>query len=321
MTPDHGGPDALGVPRWDFSTHAHPRGPAPAGGAAARAPDRSTYPDPASTALRAVLADHHDVRPERIIVAASASEFIFRLTTAVRLQSAQASVFAPSPGYADYARAAEAWQLRRAVLPGDASLVWCTEPASPAGTSARIPTVREGAVLVVDEAYAPLRLEGDAPRVPATAWRLVSPNKALGLTGVRGAYAVAPDGADRLVAAMARLGPSWPLGADGAAMLGAWVRPEVQQWVADSRVTLLGWKALLLALGDRLGWVPEPSVTPFHVVRFPGHDVVATLTALRAQGLKLRDTASLGLAGGVRVRAMPPEALAALEAAWPEAVR
>ena len=321
MTLEHGGPDAAGVPRWDFSTNANACGPAPQVLAALHAADRSTYPDPASTTLRALLAERHDVRPERIVVAASASEFIARLTAAMRLQSPHASVFAPSPGYADYARAADAWGLRRVALPGDASLVWCTEPASPSGTSARIPAVRDGAVLVVDEAYAALRLDGDAPRVPASAWRLVSPNKALGLTGVRGAYAVAPDAADRLVADLHRLAPSWPLGADGDVLLRAWADPAVQRWVADSRGTLLAWKAAQLALGDALGWVQDPSVTPFYTVRWPGRDVAATLAGLRARGVKLRDTTAMGLPGAVRVRVMPPDAQSALRQAWEDTAR
>lgn len=316
MTVEHGGPDARGIPRWDFSTNANACGPAPRVLAALHAVDRSTYPDPASTTLRACLAEHHDVRPERIVIAASASEFIGRMTAAVRLQSAHASVFAPSPGYADYARAADAWGLRRAALPGDASLVWWTEPASPTGTSARAPAVRDGAILVVDEAYAALRLEGDAPRVPASAWRLVSPNKALGLTGVRAAYAVAPEGAERLVVALERLAPSWPIGVDGDALLRAWTDRAVQQWVADSRTTLLGWKAAQLALGEALGWVADASVTPFYVVRWPGREVAPTLAALREHGIKLRDATSLGAPGAVRVRVMPPDAQAALQEAW-----
>jgi len=316
MTIEHGGPDALGAPRWDFSTNANACGPAPHVLAALREADASRYPDPASTALRAALAEFHDVRPERIVVAASASEFIGRLTAAVRLQSAHASVFAPTPGYADYARAADTWGLRRAPMAGDASLVWFTEPASPTGGTARCPTVREGAVLVVDEAYAALRLEGEAPVRPPFAWRLVSPNKALGLTGVRGAYAIAPEGADTLLRSLDRLCPSWPLGVHGEVMLRAWTEAATQRWIVDSRSTLLAWKAAQLALGEALGWVQEPSVTPFYVARWPGRDVADVLARLRERGIKLRDTTSLGLPGAVRVGVRPPDAQGALRDAW-----
>jgi len=318
MTHEHGGPDALGAPRWDFSTNANACGPAPHVLTALREADASRYPDPGSTALRAALAEFHDVRPERIVVAASASEFIGRLTAAVRLQSAHASVFAPVPGYADYGRAADTWGLRRVSLAGDASLVWFTEPASPTGGSARCPAVREGAVLVVDEAYAALRLEGDAPGLPAHAWRLVSPNKALGLTGVRGAYAIAPEGAGTLLQSLDRLCPSWPLGVHGEVMLREWITPLTLRWVEESRSTLLAWKAAQLALGDELGWEQEASVAPFYVVRWPGRDVADVLARLRTLGIKLRDTTSLGLPGAVRVGVRPPDAQAALREAWRE---
>ena len=129
-------------------------------------------------------------------------------------------------------------------------------------------------VVVLDMAYAPLRLDGDtrsgapdgADALPevlaARACRLFSPNKALGLTGVRGAYLVLPDGpalAD-LPARLARLAPSWPLGTHGQAMLEAWMEPGVQQWLAESRKTLQGWKATLEAGLRQRGWQLMPSV-------------------------------------------------------------
>lgn len=316
MSGDHGGPDAQGAPRWDFSTNANACGPAPAVIEALQRADATRYPDPASTALKETLAAFEGVEPRRITIAASASEFIGRLTAVVKLQSPHASVFVPSPGYGDYGRAADAWGLRRVGAPGDASLVWVTEPASPGGQSARIPAGREGAVLVVDEAYAALRLSGDRPAVPATAWRLVSPNKALGVTGVRGAYAVAPDGADAWSAALDRLCPSWPLGAHGVALLAAWADPATQQWVCDSLDTLRTWKVAQLALGDTLGWTQEPGATAFYVARWPGVDMATVLPRLRGHGVKLRDTTSMGLPGAVRLGVRPPEAQAALRAAW-----
>lgn len=316
MTWDHGGPDAQGAPRWDFSTNANACGPAPQVVEALARADATRYPDPSSQALKARLAVFEGVDPRRIAMAASASEFIGRLTAAVKLQSSHASVFLPTPGYGDYGRTADAWGLRRVSAPGDASLVWVTEPASPSGLSARIPTARDGAVLVVDEAYAALRLEGEPPAVPATAWRLVSPNKALGLTGVRGAYAVAPDGAEAWLAALERLSPSWPLGAHGVAMLEAWTEPATQQWVCTSLDTLRAWKAMQLALGDELGWSQAPGVAAHYVVRWPQVDPAVVLPQLRDHGIKLRDTTSMGLPGAVRVGVRPPDAQAAMRAAW-----
>jgi histidinol-phosphate aminotransferase len=308
----HGGPDAGGVPRWDFSTNANACGPAPQVLLAIRQADAARDPDPAYTALREQLAGFHSVPVERIVIAASASEFILRMTMAVARHWPQASVHVPRPGYADYERAARAGGLRCAPA-GEALLVWHTEPGSPQGLSQRMPATREGAVLVIDCAYAPLRLDGEAPDMPAHAWQLISPNKALGLTGVRGAYAIAPVGAGELQQTLEQLAPSWPIGAHAVAMLSAWVSDETQAWLADCRPTLREWKRQQLACCAELGWQCNDSVTPFFVL--PWADA-ASLARLREQGVKLRDTTSMGLPGHVRLSVQAPAAQQALREAW-----
>lgn len=313
----HGGPDAAGVPRWDFSTNANACGPAPSVMQAVLAADATRYPDPSSVALRERLAHFHGVEAGRIVIAGSASEFIFRMSAMVATRWPRASVSVPRPGFADYGRAARAHGLRDAAA-GDAQLVWHTEPGSPDGQARRMPAVREGAVAVVDRAYAPLRLEGSAPVLPSDAWQLLSPNKAMGLTGVRGAYAIAPPGSEALVSLLHALEPSWPLGAHGAALLDAWTRPEAQAWLAGSLHTLRAWKARQLALCAELGWSCDTAgVTPFHVAAGP--DAVQ-LQRLRTRGVKLRDTSSMGLAGHVRLSVQPPQAQDALRQAWAEVV-
>ena len=72
----HGGPDALGVPVHDFSTNANACGPCPQALAAVRDADAAHYPDPSYLALRSRLAAFHGVAPARVLLAASASEFI-----------------------------------------------------------------------------------------------------------------------------------------------------------------------------------------------------------------------------------------------------
>jgi histidinol-phosphate aminotransferase len=316
MPTHHGGPDGQGVPRWDFSTNANACGPAPRVLRAVQAADVTRYPDPSYTTLRSALATLHGVEAHRIVIAASASEFIQRLTHAVALHAPHSGVHAPHPGYADYARAAQAcgWPRRAA---GDARLVWHTEPSSPCGTSARAPAVRDDAVLVIDMAYEPLRLEGPAPPLPAHAWRLMSPNKALGLTGVRGAYAIAPPESksepEPWREALHRLTPSWPLGAHGVAMLMAWAQDDTQAWVQSCHPRLRDWKHQQIDRLTALGWVCEPSVTNFFVARCPRPDAVEHL---RCHGIKLRDTTNMGLPGALRLSVQAPEAQAALVAAW-----
>jgi histidinol-phosphate aminotransferase len=170
-------------------------------------------------------------------------------------------------------------------------------------------------VLVLDRAYAPLRLSGTSSLNDdqlAQTWQLWTPNKALGLTGVRAAYVIAPLGADATVAALERLCPSWPLGAHGVALLQAWVQPAVQGWLHDSLHTLRGWKARQLALLQNLGWDCTASDTPFFCAR-PAAG--CNLIQLRAAGIKLRDTTSFGLPGHVRMSVQAPLAQDALAVA------
>lgn len=320
MHPHHGGPDALGVPTHDFSTNANACGPCPQALEALRQADRSRYPDPAYAALRARLAVFHGVAADRIVVAASASEFIHRIT-AFAVRTGLRHVVLPVHGYGDYARAAAAWALVRTDAAGQPALHWACEPASPLGTVDEAlarwaqQTARPGEVRVIDRAYAPLRLDGVAAAPLQLAWQLWTPNKALGLTGVRAAYAIAPDAA--LAGAVQTLAPSWPLGADGVALLQAWVEAGTQDWLAASLCTLRDWKARQVALCTALGWAVLPgSLANYFTARLPVADVPAALQALRAQGVKLRDCASFGLPGHVRLGVLAPASQQALQAAW-----
>lgn len=392
----HGGPDAQGVAAHDFSTNANACGPCPLALAAVQQADAAHYPDPAYTALRAQLAALHGVAPARIVIAASASEFIYRLTAwaAHVLPPGARTVALPPHGYGDYAHAAQAWGLRvvhavhavgavgdgfDAPVPG---LHWACEPGSPLGQAdaalaawgvaatlggmhrdVAVDRVVDGSgdrpvdglvdeamngpreggrgrprdepcnepadapapVRVLDCAYAPLRLSGQ-PSLDAAAldavWRLYSPNKALGLTGVRAAYAIAPAGGQVMVAQMVAqleaLAPSWPLGAHGVALLAAWTQPAVHAWLQESLHMLRGWKARQIALLQAQGWQVLPSDAPFFCARPPVADVPALCAQLRRHGVRLRDCSSFGLPGLVRLGARAPASQDALLRAWGE---
>ena len=354
----HGGPDALGVPRFDFSTNSNACGPCPIAVSAVQYADATRYPDASYAALRAKLAQFHGVAAWRVVLAGSASEFIFRITAYVAQRAqgdnglGQAGEFAglgrrqgrvclPPHSYGDYAQAAQAWGLAVTTSPEDAQLAWACEPSSPLGGAHALwpvelnnanqspgksgdensrfhaETVRSElnvghTPLVLDRAYEPLRLCGKPSLTDdqlAQVWQLWTPNKALGLTGVRAAYAIAPLGAEETVTALDRLCPSWPVGAHGVAMLQAWVRPDVQAWLAQSLLTLRDWKARQINRLQALGWHCLSSEANFFCARpAPGCD----LTQLRAAGIKLRDTTSFGLPGHVRLGVLPPDAQEAL---------
>ncbi len=325
----HGGPDGQGAPLYDFSTNSNACGPCPAALAAVQQADATRYPDPGYTDLRQCLAGFYGVDAARILLAGSASECIFRITAWVRQQGGN-TVSLPSHAYGDYAHAARAWALQTVASCDGAALAWACEPSSPLGQNhgpwpawllgdAALAASTDQ-VLVVDCAYAPLRLDGtsslgDDQRQQV--WQLFSPNKALGLTGVRAAFAIAPLGAEAAVAQLDALAPSWVLGAHGVAMLQAWAQPATQDWLQSSLHRLRGWKASQAALLQGLGWTVLPSDTPYFCARPPqGVAVPALCGALRAQGIKLRDAASFGLPGHVRLGVLPPTAQQALAMAY-----
>lgn len=312
----HGGPDAHGIPRWDFSTNANAFGPCPMALDAVQRADAQRYPDPSYTALRVALATLHGVEAGRIVLAASASEFIGRVTAWVAREGGQ-RVWLPALAYGDYARAAHAWRLERVSDPAVADLAWLCEPSSPLGQAEPLAAAVAAAApcVVLDRAYAPLRLSGQGSLDAAAldrVWQLWSPNKALGLTGVRGSYAIAPAGGGRAAQALDQLAPSWPLGAHAVAMLQTWAMPRTQAWVAQSLPTLARWSRELRALLAERGWHCLPSDTPYFCAEPPQ---ALDADALRSAGIKLRDTASFGLPGHWRLSAQPPEAQAALRAA------
>ncbi|RJG00354.1 aminotransferase class I/II-fold pyridoxal phosphate-dependent enzyme [Noviherbaspirillum sedimenti] len=312
MKREHGGPDAQGVPVWDFSSNANACGPCPQVLDAVQRADARHYPDPAYSDLRSALAEFHSVDVDRIVLASSASEFIFRMTACLARSGLQ-RVWYPAMCYGEYPHAAKVWGLERVLEPAQADLLWLCEPSSPLGAAdAMVAGVRQQqGVVVLDRAYEPLRLSGQCSLQEAAlddVWQLWSPNKALGLTGIRGAYAIAPLNGRRLAQSLEQQAASWPLGAHAVTMLRCWTHRDTQHWLAQSLETLRFWKAAQLAMLQR--WTCLPSDANFFCVKAAFNPV-----ALRAQGVKLRDTASFGLPGHWRLSVQTPAAQAALQSA------
>jgi histidinol-phosphate aminotransferase len=327
----HGGPDGLGIPLHDFSTNSNACGPCPSAIVAVQRADATRYPDACYTVLRRQLAAFHGVDEARVLPAASASEFIFRITALAVGQGARA-IWLPPLSYGDYAQAADAQGMAVAGKPEDAQLLWACEPSSPLGAaqqglSALVDGRGTQTLVVLDRAYEPLRLSAAptlSPQQLNNTWQLWTPNKALGLTGVRAAYVIAPLGQEGSAAALEQLCPSWPVGAHGEAMLMAWTGHEAQDWLAASLETLREWKARQIAVCESLGWRCLPSDANFFCAQpaLPeGQNLQQALAALRAQGIKLRDTASFGLPGHVRLGVQPPAVQDALHNAWQQLFR
>ncbi len=313
--PEHGGPDGGPVVAHDFSTNASPIGPPRALWQAVQDADRRSYPDPGYRALRHRLAGTGDA--DLVLPTAGGAEGIRRMTLAAMLAGYR-EVWVPQPGFGDYAHAARALGLpvRGYTQPDDIrltapALVWACEPCNPTGASVPAWPALDGHLLVVDRAYEPLRLHGDTPVLPAGAWQLVCPNKALGLTGVRAGCLVAPSAGEAWTHARS-LAPSWVLSAEGVAMLMHWPDDDTQAWLAGARATLRDWTTCQRALLAGLGWQQQPSCTNFWLARPPRAGMAPRLLE---RGIRVRDAASFGLAGWVRVSAQPPTAQQALRQA------
>jgi histidinol-phosphate aminotransferase len=306
----HGGPDRSGVAECDFSTCANAAAPHEALRQRIAMTDATRYPDPEYHALRERLAVHHAVSPHRVLLAASASEFIQRITRVVARLS-PGGVAVPLHAYADYERAARAHGLPvRGRDVSHAGLRWACEPSSPLGGD-EPPLPQDGEQpTVLDAVYEPLRLNG------ASTWRaarrdavfvLHGPNKVLAMTGVRGAYAVAPDDArwQPWVEALQAAAPSWPLGAHAVTMLQAWCEPATHAGLATQLDSLRQWKQRFQSALRSADIEYRDSCTPFFLLRLPPR---IGLDRLRRAGLKLRDTTSFGLPGWARVNTLPEPA-------------
>jgi histidinol-phosphate aminotransferase len=135
---------------------------------------------------------------------------------------------------------------------------------------------------------------------------LNSPNKAFGLTGVRGAYLVAPRIDRRIVSAA----PSWVIGRDAVAMLEAAIQPRAREWLAQGRPKWLRWRARLAQGLTQLGVAVRESPATFLLANVG--DAGRVSAHLRRRDVRVRDCSSFGLRQWIRLSAQPPAAQKAL---------
>lgn len=347
----HGGTDLHGKPQFDFSTNSNAFGPCNVALQQIQAADCSAYPDPEYQQLRQLLGEWHQVAPHRIVFAASASEFIYRMSMLSGLRSQQIAskagkhdarndakshhaktsknqekyrtVWVPPHSYADYALAARSASLSLTDDITSAGLIWACEPGSPLGQNqenlqAVLQILSGDTQLVLDCAYQPLRLSGQSSLNPVQlshCWQMFTPNKALGLTGIRGAYVIAPIHAEEWQIGLEQLAPSWVLGTHAVAMLSAWTSAPVQAWLQESLISLREWKCRQITLCQDLGWEVLPShanffcASPSALIQEYRPDF---LHELRSQGIKLRHAESFGLPACFRLGVLKPFAQDAL---------
>jgi len=327
----HGGPRlaelrALGVDPArlvDYSVNVNPYGPCPAVLEAIRRAPVDRYPDPDATEVREALGARWHVPPGRVAFGNGASELLWTLAAAV-LRGRRLLVV--EPAFGEVRAAAEAagaqvlaWRSgeERGFVPDvDAisevlrreragAVALCT-PASPTGAALahddvlRLARAHEDVLFLLDESFLALsdRYEDLERSLPDHVLRLRSLTKDHAVPGVRAGYLLAPE---PIVLAIDAARPAWPTGTLAQAAGCAAIASEA--FVAESRERLRADRRALEAGLRALGVEPFPSVAPY--LAFRCADSGALRRRLLARHVLVRDCASFGLPGIVRVAVRP----------------
>ncbi|HEX7487584.1 MAG TPA: aminotransferase class I/II-fold pyridoxal phosphate-dependent enzyme [Anaeromyxobacteraceae bacterium] len=348
MAPDltgarvHGGPvaaelAALGfAPRdvVDLSVNVNPYGPAPAVLEAARGAALDRYPDAGATAVREALGARFGRAPGEVLFAHGAAELLWDLARHLARGRVRTLVVEPAfselrAGLAASGAEVVAWRadpgrglavdveaVAEAIARSGAGAAYLAAPTSPTGAPvpaadvAWLARAREGALVVLDESFLALsdrHADADVP-LPPNVVRLRSMTKDHAIPGLRVGYLLGPAA---LVAALDAARPAWSTSAPAQAAALAALGEEA--FVAASRERLRLDREAMLAGLTRLGFAPLPSVAPY--LAFPADDAAALRRRLLALRVLVRDCASFGLPGFVRVAARPEAEREALFAA------
>jgi L-threonine-O-3-phosphate decarboxylase len=313
----HGGarPDEAGL--LDFSAGINPLGP-PASVVAAvreRAADIDRYPDPNCRQLIDLIVERHQLDGATILFGNGTNELIHAIARAFPRQ--RAAVI--EPAYTEYLRACRLAHTAvqhwlpdgpdfTPTAPGapvDADQVWLANPVNPTGrlwpAESRWVWLRSAtAVTVVDEAYLPLRPDGEARSLTyGASWRqrwvapllvLRSLTKLYALPGLRLGYVVGPP--DALARVREQL-PPWSVNtlaqtAGVAALRDDDYLRRTHAWFAAEQ------PALGQALAEFAAFDVIPSEANFYLLRLRSPEPSSTvLTArLRERGIAIRDASN-----------------------------
>jgi histidinol-phosphate/aromatic aminotransferase/cobyric acid decarboxylase-like protein len=330
----HGGPvaaelAALGLAPddvLDLSVNVNPYGPAPAVVEAARCAVFDRYPDPAATAVREALAVRWRRSPAEVLFAHGAAELLWDLARHLARWQHRTLVVEPAfselrAGLAAAGGEVVAWRADRAhgvafdlegvgeaLASSGAGAAYLAAPASPTGVAvpapdvARLARAHERVLFVLDESFLALSdCHADADvALPANVVRLRSMTKEHAIPGLRVGYLLGPPA---LVAALDAARPAWSTSAPAQAAALAALGEDA--FVAASRERLREDREATRAGLERLGLAVPPSVAPYLVLDDPAGDAAALRRRLLARRVLVRDCASFGLPGCVRVAARP----------------
>lgn len=318
----------------DFSVNVNPYGPAPRVAEAARGAALHRYPDAGAAAVREALAARWRRAPGEVLFASGAAELLWDLARHLALARVRTLVVEPAfselrAGLAASGGEVAEWRadprqglaldldlVGEALTQSGAGAVYLAAPTSPAGLPvpgpavARLARAHERVLFLLDESFLALSdLHADAERsLPANVVRLRSMTKEHAIPGLRAGYLLGPA---PLVAALDAARPAWSTSAPAQAAALAALAEDA--FVAASRERLREDREATRAGLERLRLAPLPSVAPY--LAFPVDDAAALRRRLLARRVLVRDCASFGLPGYLRVAARPrPERDALLAA-------
>jgi histidinol-phosphate/aromatic aminotransferase/cobyric acid decarboxylase-like protein len=342
----HGGPDgvrlrSLGIDPAqviDFSVNVNPYGPAPAMRAAIQSARVDVYPDSAAHAARVALGVACGVTPERIVLGNGGADLLW--TLARLLLSPRHTLLMVEPTFSELRAAAVTvgarvveWRASRhddfridlaaivaAARTQRADVIYLCAPNNPTGAPVRAHDVAALAdalpavTIVLDQAFLSLSAHAAdaALDLPASVVRVRSLTKEHAIPGVRVGYLIATPA---LAARVESARPAWTTGAAAQAAaiascaLGGFVDDSCARMLADRR-------ALASGLGE-LGLRAVPTDATYLMVdvgaRGDGTRIAEAL--LVEHRILVRDCASFGLPGYIRLAARPADDRARLLAA------
>ena len=273
---------ALGVPPsniLDLSVSLNPSAPDVAERVRRHADAVTRYPDPGAAA--AALAAAIGVDEERLVLTNGGAE-------AIALVAAEHPCGDVDPcDFSLYAR-----HLKWVESTGPR---WRSNPRNPTGKLAD----RGESAAVWDEAFYPLAA-GEWSRGDFGAVVVGSLTKVFACPGLRAGYVIAP--AAKFASALRARQPEWSLNGLAAAILPELLAAaHLKRWAANIRQL----RGILETLLRRNGLEPEPSDANYVLVR----NASGVRNHLAAAGVLVRDTASFGIPGGIRVAVPGPDGL------------
>ncbi|NHF74370.1 pyridoxal phosphate-dependent aminotransferase [Paracoccus xiamenensis] len=306
------------------------------------AADAWKYGDPDSHDLRQALAAHHGVAPDQILIGEGIDGILGLL---VRLMVAPGEAVVTSDGayptfnyhvagfggvlakvpYRDDREDPDALLARAAET--QARLIYLANPDNPMGSwhsgatiEAMLDRIPDGALLVLDEAYAEFAPDDAIPRIDAADPRVIrlrTFSKAYGMAGARIGYAL---GSAPLIAGFDRIRNHF--GVNSVAQAGAVAALADHDWLAHIRAEVAAARDRIGKTAAENGLVALPSATNFVAVDCgqDGAFARAVLAGLDRAGIFARMPGVAPMDRCIRISCGPADELDALAAVLPEAL-